>query len=138
MANFLRFAALFVSLLVSVAFAANSCRQCSGVYAFTLDAAITGAAAKDYFVRKLGACATGAQYLIKRVVNQDCTVPDTCKFWRFEIDVYRYCGNGGSVVRARDYKCGTTNGCVYGDYLLLTCTKSVACAGQCDCNECAC
>lgn len=128
---------ILFSFYASSTLARNGCRRCTGTYTFTLDKGLNEAAARDRLATSLGTCATGKQYLVKAVRSVDCK-NGVCNQWAFDLTIYRYCGNGSKVLRAKDRKCTSPTGCFFGDYLQLNCVESVDCAETCHCWECAC
>lgn len=140
MTSILRVVFVLLWALSSRAAARNGCRRCTGFYNFIFDYFVEEAQAKDHLAVRFGNCATGDQYWIKNVVLSDCDETSSfrrCRSWWFDLVVYRYCGNGGSVVRPRKRICDTNGRCMFYDYLELLCDKSVECAGKCDFKECA-
>lgn len=132
--------AFALMFLIAISAARNGCRRCAGDYHLWFDKFVTEAVAMEYLGRRLNGCATGDQYQITGLQSTVCTANihiRQCMSWYFDVEVYRYCGNGGLVIRGLKWTCFETN-CFYGDYLRLRCTKSVECAGTCDCTECAC
>lgn len=137
MAYLIKFAIFVFSVLLSTSYARNGCRLCSGTYSLYFDNGIDAAAARANLESKLGTCATGKQFLIKSATPLLCQGIN-CKKWVFDMDIYRFCGNGKAALRARDKRCSRPNQCFYADDLNLHCTQSVGCAETCHCNECGC
>lgn len=139
--NIQKFALMFISILASRAVARHGCRRCTGIYSFYLDDFLTESQARIHLKESLGTCATGSEFWTQSLDSNTCDETSRdyrCKYWSFKIMVFRYCGNGGSVLRALQKVCGDEIGCFFRDYLSLICTQSVKCAGNCDCVKCAC
>lgn len=130
---------LVVSILVGNVVARNGCRQCTGAYRLVFDTYVTECEARDYLEKQLSGCATGGQYEVTGIRVGVCTQTTeiTCRSWDFDLKVFRYCGNGPTVIRTKKWMCATGY-CFYGEHLKLQCTKSVDCASKCECVECAC
>lgn len=132
------------------------CRQCTGTHTVTFSAGISERLATSFIMDSLKNCATGGLINITKVdkylchtacgatsgkpPNVKCTQPGTlnCEKWVFSLTTWRYCGNGGSVVLNRGVFCDSKLICSLTDSLSLTCTKSVVCGGECDCENCGC
>lgn len=142
---------LFVLFCVGQAFAANSCRACSGEYKVYFFDRILQDQATDFFKSVIPACATGNDYKINKTVAEDCKdsclVRDyqrclsgrgkqVCNTYTFSIDVYRYCGNGGKVIRDNQSEVTALGFRSTRQVLQLGCYRSVQCGGDCDKATC--
>lgn len=136
MVNFLRLVFFLLAARVAHAIAHNSCRQCNGLHKFLFTSYVTPDAAKSFLKASIGSCATGAELDIASYTTDVCQ-GDACKYYYFTINVWRYCGNGGSVIIKRKSHC-IAGVCNEGEYLGLTCTQSVVCHGDCNCAQCGC
>lgn len=135
-----------VVIFAEVVFGRFGCRQCHGWDTITFPKGVTKAEATTYFENKIKDCATGNQYEVVRVTNQNCEKCATanclldeqvCPWWRFHIKVWRYCGNGYVVRVLRENACAE-GVCSTRDYLSMVCDISVNCGGDCDCKHCGC
>lgn len=155
----LNFHILLALLHISVGLAAshNSCRQCMGNQAITFKTRVSQDSATSFFKASLGSCATGNDYYVQLVEPSDCLIPcvveaidnnkrrycqkfgeKVCLTYKFNIRVWRYCGNGGSVTLNKGAHCSIQGFCVASDSLSLSCNRSVQCRGDCTCSNCGC
>lgn len=141
MVSIFSFAVLLFCAFLGSVIARNGCRRCAGYYSFYLDTEMSEIEARAELHKRLGICATGGQYEAKPYRRDVCLIraDDTlaCNYWKFQLDIYRYCGNGGKVWRANTPMCRDGE-CFYKDKLQLWCNNSVDCAGTCVCSTCAC
>lgn len=143
---------ILLLLLAGLTTGKNSCRQCIGAQRITFETHISLDLATTFFKRSIGNCATGGELEIHRVEKYDCRAPcisempngdcgvsgpSICTEYNFKIRVWRYCGNGGSLVLNKGTHC-IDNECARTDDLGLTCYLSVGCKGKCDCKNCKC
>lgn len=121
--------------------AINGCRQCTGLKKMKFVDYLEHPEAVYLAVTSLKGCATGNVFVFKNVQaikTSGCTFDgDSCKEWWFDMDIWRYCGNGKKVLLNKGYYC-IANFCVETDNMELTCTKSVKCDGDCNCKDCGC
>lgn len=139
MVHFLQIAVILVSLISSIK-ARNGCRQCVGAKAITFKPYVTRDQAEQYVKASFGDCATGNDYTYLGVnsVTDTCqpgTNPVECKTWMVGFNVWRYCGNGPSVILNKFDVC-SDGWCVVSDKLKLECSKSVECDNKCTLNLC--
>lgn len=130
---------LVLSVFTELAASRNGCRRCGGGYQFLFNDYFDEARARDFLKGSLSFCATGSQFLVTGVQINNCVTPGSrqCKFWNFDLEVYRYCGNGSSVTVGRSSYCvGTV--CARAQYLSLKCSESVDCKERCNCYDCGC
>lgn len=131
---------LLVSFLAGPAFASKSCRNCLGGLYLAFASPVTSDFASSVFAASLGNCATGGHALTKVDTDTCLTVngQQACMNYLFNINVYRYCGNGGQA----NYNRGTytyKGVKVATDKLSMTCNLSVKCGSTpCSCSTCAC
>lgn len=141
-----------LTTLLAVRAGKNSCRQCVGSQSLLFNAYTHPIDALNLFESSLGSCATGKDYEVTSVVEDNCTepcldpvpyrecrnrAPKVCKKYTFNLKVWRYCGNGGSVSLRKTNHC-SAGVCSASDYLSLTCYQSVECRGDCNCAQCGC
>lgn len=144
----------FILLLAGFALSHNSCRLCAGDQRIIFDKFTFENEAVAFLKASLGNCATGADFEITRVRRQNCVDPCTtgvvktwtncaafgnfaCKYYIFDVKIWRYCGNGGFVRLTKGGHCIGPR-CATLDTLAISCTKSVECRGDCDCVACGC
>lgn len=122
----------------------KSCRQCSGLLELKFDSYASEALARDATRRFISACATGNQFEITGVNTEGlCGGLDTiiCKHWVIKLTIWRYCGNGGTVLKAKQgtpkvLTCDGNVACTANSVLTMSCHKSVECAGDCILSQC--
>lgn len=131
-----KLACLLFALLAVNAATGKSCRQCTGDYLLILNDYATEAQARSFIKTSLGGCVTGGEYELIHPGSNDC-LRGACKVWFFNINAWRYCGNGPTVVLKKDNH-GSGGMLALKDYLSLSCTESVVCHGNCNCAECGC
>lgn len=138
MLSFFKIALVFISLYATVNAGAKSCRQCTGTQYIDFKTYVTLEDVAEYLDKSLGPCATGMEFGVTGYYNTASTcLPNTqkCKSWHVGLNVWRYCGNGGTVSKSRP---GFCNGgiCAFNDNLNLKCTQSVECHSGCDLPNC--
>lgn len=145
-----------LALLLNLTSGKNSCRQCTGVMNYEFNNFISVDDALEFLKTSIGDCTTGqildlttahagpadCQYRCRPgETGPQCLEPGAtiakCKYWYFNLTVYRYCGNGGSVKLEKGEHCAAGL-CAIKESLTLTCTKSVGCVGNCNCAQCGC
>lgn len=115
------------------------CRQCIGYQGIVFTEYVAEAQAIDFFFGSLGNCGTGDDYAITNKIADQCEDQESenklCKSWVFELDFWRYCGNGGLVAVNKGSHC--INGiCSSRDFRNMKCSMSVNCRGNCDSAQC--
>lgn len=139
MLNIIKVLVVLVSLFAGSLAGKNSCRQCVGNYNLQFPNYVSRAQATSFMKTSMGSCATGNDYNIVDVGPGDCAGgnKNLCRVWVFNLRVWRYCGNGGSVdLKKTNHGIGSLVASL--DELSLTCTQSVECRGSCNCAECGC
>lgn len=143
---------LSILLLSCFALGRRGCRQCYGTHEVSFSAPGVKENAMAFMRNSIINCATGGDYDMLTIRGEECeTLCRTfnsqlqcvepgalaCKRWVANLKVWRYCGNGGSLVfnRAPHTWAGLTS---YEDTLDLTCYASVYCIGKCNCDHCGC
>lgn len=140
-------------LLACLAGADNSCRQCTGSQLLVFSKEVLENDAINFFETRFNKCATGPDYEITSTSYSGChcTDPDkvppykncaqvgltACTVYVFNLNVWRYCGNGGTVDFTKPSYCDGAI-CVTKDNLNLTCNRSVQCKSPCVCKDCGC
>lgn len=104
------------------------CRQCLGKQVITFNKSVNKQQAIDFFKSSLGDCATGNEYDILGVTQNN-------KTWTIQLKIWRYCGTGGSNFVGKGAHC-INDVCVSQDYRVLTCWKTVNCHDECDFTAC--
>lgn len=108
----------------------KGCRQCHGKQYITFTEPVSQYEATQFLRYSLGQCATGKNYNIVKATKDGNT-------WTFDLQIWRYCGNGGSnyVDKGGSSFSGLTS---VSDKRALICTKSVECGRECLCSLCGC
>lgn len=135
---------LYAFLLAGLTAGKNGCRQCTGHKILTFKLFVSQDVATEFLGHTFDGCNTGGQWLISDTIPggdnpATCSSEGTfaCREWKFKLQIWRYCGNGGGVQHTKGKFCiGPL--CSLTDTLILTCTKSVECGTKCDCNKCGC
>lgn len=131
-------------LLVTSVIGSNGCRLCTGDKTLTFDNFVVQDVAQAFLGNSFDGCVTGAEFEVTDVtpggnnILTSCLANGVaCKEWKFKLDIYRYCGNGGGVQMTKGRKCvGPV--CALSDFLDLKCNRSVRCGSDCDCKNCGC
>lgn len=144
---------ILLSILAGLSVARNGCRQCIGYQKIFFGNYVTYEQALGFFRSSIGACATGNQYIIDSVQKDECMLPcldvvqepnitfcrnfkeEVCRYYTFNIKVWRYCGNGGKALLSKGYH-HIDNVYASADDLNMTCYRSVDCVGTCTPSQC--
>lgn len=139
MLAFIHFATILISLLLSNVVARNGCRQCFGEYSITFTYPVGRDVADNVVSPGVAGCATGDNWETTAArsagICLTTTGPTACTTWIYAINVWRYCGNGGSVSLSKPRVCSPAGYCGVSK-LTMSCRKSVECIGKCEPKQC--
>lgn len=128
----------------------NDCRACLGYQRVYFDYYVSEEVASTFWKASTGPCMTGNDFNLLGTQTEECMqictqkvgdrcvkMENGCKSWNFNLKIWRYCGNGGSVKLTKGKHCAGGI-CADQDTLTLTCNPSVDCHGDCNCRQCGC
>lgn len=127
----------------------NGCRQCTGYEDFNFEMSINRDTAETFFEKHFTLCATGHDYNIIGTLSDNCdrcygdvtycekSRNRFCKRWIFNVEVWRYCGNGKRAYIDRGAHCSFGQ-CLTANLVEMLCYHSVECKGDCVCKFCGC
>lgn len=143
---------LLSSVFVRRALGKNGCRQCSGERAVKFNQKLSAVKAQLYFDLSFKRCATNSEYEVRHINPSNCEkscldadgmpgsgpcefLVDICDTYSFQVQAWRYCGNGPLVALKISGNC-EFGLCTTLDELHMSCTHSVECVGKCDSKSC--
>lgn len=119
-----------ISLYLSIASGVSTCRQCHGPQIITFVDNVPQVQALEFFRASLGECAINGDYEVLKVTQN-------FKTWTFDLQIWRYCGTGGSNYVDKGAHC-IAGVCAASDKRRLICPHSVECHGTCHKEWCGC
>lgn len=136
--------AYIVSLALLVADRVNgggSCTQCRGSISASFDQYTDEDVVKEVMANYIGQCATGGQILLDSLDENDCIGgggTSGCKSWGSNtLTLWRWCGHPQSAGKQSTQYC-TDGTCAEAIEFSTTCSGSVNCAQDSDCDHWSC
>lgn len=129
---------LLLSVFTCCVFSSDSCRQCSGDVTLILNGLETEPNVQPAAKLSVGGCATGNDFSLGSPQSLGCDTvhKDQCRSFKYSLQAWRFCFNGGAATFSRNIHVKTIN--YDGTAVLkynLKCTRSVDCKGG-SCSAC--